>query len=54
MYNLEFVKEHNELKCINVNAPLINSESIDLYADRILVQVNNFTADFIQLLKKNN
>ncbi|MEE8266423.1 MAG: hypothetical protein V3R62_08750 [Acidiferrobacterales bacterium] len=51
MFHLEFSEKDGKLSCQKINAPAIESESIDEYAQQVLEFVQAFTFNFIELVK---
>ena len=51
MFQLEFTEKDGKLVCQKINAPAIEAESMDQYAQRILKAVETFTSNFIELAK---
>ncbi len=51
MFHLVFSEKDGKLVCQEINAPTIESESIDEYAQRVLEFVQTFTSNFIKLVK---
>lgn len=50
MFQLDFSEASDKLVCVRVNPPAIGTEAIDLYSNRVLGCVHEFSSGFLGLL----
>jgi len=51
MFQLDFVEKEGKLVCLKVNPPVIGSEAVDRYAQRVLGQAQVLSSALLGLLQ---